>query len=152
MADVSQIDAVLVVQAQAPSFFPSNALTMVDDRSIDDGLGIIRKLWDAGLAHRDIKPANLLVRDGHLLLIHVAFGGRPTPWRQAVDLANMMLCLALRASPNRCTGGRFGGLQPEAQTPAGPTGQEESAADPKAGGKFSPWWWAPPWWWSASPS
>jgi RIO-like serine/threonine protein kinase len=33
-----------------------------DDRVIDDGLGIIRKLWDAGLAHRDIKPANLLVR------------------------------------------------------------------------------------------
>jgi len=24
---------------------------------------------------------------------------RPSPWRQAVDLANMMLCLALRASP-----------------------------------------------------
>jgi hypothetical protein len=67
---------------------------------IDDGLGIIRKLWDAGLAHRDIKPANLLVRDGHLLLIDVAFvEARPSPWRQAVDLANMMLCLALRASP-----------------------------------------------------
>jgi hypothetical protein len=69
---------------------------------IDDGLGIIRKLWDAGLAHRDIKPANLLVRDGHLLLIDVAFvESRPTPWRQAVDLANMMLCLALRSSPER---------------------------------------------------
>jgi hypothetical protein len=26
---------------------------------------------------------------------------RPTPWRQAVDLANMMLCLALRSSPER---------------------------------------------------
>jgi hypothetical protein len=24
---------------------------------------------------------------------------RPSPWRQAVDLANMMLCLALRSSP-----------------------------------------------------
>jgi tRNA A-37 threonylcarbamoyl transferase component Bud32 len=69
---------------------------------IDDGLGIIRKLWEAGLAHRDIKPANLLVRDGHLLLIDVAFVEvRPSPWRQAVDLANMMLCLALRASPER---------------------------------------------------
>jgi hypothetical protein len=67
---------------------------------IDDGLGIIRKLWDAGLAHRDIKPANLLVRDGRLLLIDVAFvEARPSPWRQAVDLANMMLCLALRSSP-----------------------------------------------------
>jgi tRNA A-37 threonylcarbamoyl transferase component Bud32 len=74
----------------------------VDDQVIDDGLGIIRKLWDAGLAHRDVKPANLLVRDGRLLLIDVAFVEvRPSPWRQAVDLANMMLCLALRSSPER---------------------------------------------------
>ena len=71
----------------------------VDDQVIDDGLGIIRKLWDAGLAHRDIKPANLLVRDHRMLLIDVAFvEARPSPWRQAVDLANMMLCLALRSS------------------------------------------------------
>jgi tRNA A-37 threonylcarbamoyl transferase component Bud32 len=71
----------------------------IDEQVIDDGLGIIRKLWDAGLAHRDIKPANLLVRDRQLLLIDVAFvESRPTPWRQAVDLANMMLCLALRSS------------------------------------------------------
>jgi tRNA A-37 threonylcarbamoyl transferase component Bud32 len=69
---------------------------------IDEGLRIIRKLWDAGLAHRDIKPANLLVREGRLLLIDVAFvETRPTPWRQAVDLANMMLCLALRSSPRQ---------------------------------------------------
>jgi membrane-associated phospholipid phosphatase/tRNA A-37 threonylcarbamoyl transferase component Bud32 len=74
----------------------------VDEGVIDDGLGIIRKLWDAGLAHRDVKPANLLVRDGHLLLIDVAFvEARPSPWRQAVDLANMMLCLALRSSPEQ---------------------------------------------------
>jgi tRNA A-37 threonylcarbamoyl transferase component Bud32 len=74
----------------------------VDEQILDDGLGIIRRLWDAGLAHRDIKPANLLVRDGHLLLIDVAFiQARPSPWRQAVDLANMMLCLALRSSPER---------------------------------------------------
>jgi tRNA A-37 threonylcarbamoyl transferase component Bud32 len=74
----------------------------VDDGVIDDGLQIVRKLWDAGLAHRDIKPANLLVRDGRLLLIDVAFvEARPSPWRQAVDLANMMLCLALRSSPER---------------------------------------------------
>ena len=71
----------------------------VDDAVIDDGLLIIRRMWDAGLAHRDIKPANLLVRDGRLLLIDVAFAEvRPTPWRQAVDLANMMLCLALRST------------------------------------------------------
>jgi tRNA A-37 threonylcarbamoyl transferase component Bud32/membrane-associated phospholipid phosphatase len=74
----------------------------VDEQVIDGGLQIIRKLWEAGLAHRDIKPANLLVRDHHLLLIDVAFIElRPTPWRQAVDLANMMLCLALRSSPER---------------------------------------------------
>jgi membrane-associated phospholipid phosphatase/tRNA A-37 threonylcarbamoyl transferase component Bud32 len=74
----------------------------VDDQVIDDGLLIIRKMWDVGLAHRDVKPANLLVRDGHLLLIDVAFAEvRPTPWRQAVDLANMMLCLALRSSAER---------------------------------------------------
>jgi tRNA A-37 threonylcarbamoyl transferase component Bud32 len=74
----------------------------VDDQVIDDGLGIIRRLWDAGLAHRDIKPANLLVRDGRMLLIDVAFvEARPSPWRQAVDLANMMLCLALRSSPEQ---------------------------------------------------
>jgi membrane-associated phospholipid phosphatase/tRNA A-37 threonylcarbamoyl transferase component Bud32 len=74
----------------------------VDDGVIDDGLRIVRDLWDGGLAHRDIKPANLLVRDGHLLLIDVAFAeARPSPWRQAVDLANMMLCLALRTDPER---------------------------------------------------
>jgi hypothetical protein len=74
----------------------------VTDRVIDDGLSIVRKLWDAGLAHRDVKPANLLVRDGRMLLIDVAFAeARPSPWRQAVDLANMMLCLALRSSPEQ---------------------------------------------------
>jgi tRNA A-37 threonylcarbamoyl transferase component Bud32/membrane-associated phospholipid phosphatase len=72
----------------------------VDTQVIDDGLGIIRRLWDAGLAHRDIKPANLLVRGDRMFLIDVAFvEARPSPWRQAVDLANMMLCLALRSSP-----------------------------------------------------
>jgi tRNA A-37 threonylcarbamoyl transferase component Bud32/membrane-associated phospholipid phosphatase len=72
----------------------------VDQQVIDDGLAIIRKLWDAGLAHRDIKPANLLVRDGRMVLIDVAFvQAHPSPWRQAVDLANMMLCLALRSDP-----------------------------------------------------
>jgi membrane-associated phospholipid phosphatase/tRNA A-37 threonylcarbamoyl transferase component Bud32 len=74
----------------------------IDQGVIDDGLGIIRKLWDAGLAHRDIKPANLLVGDGRMLLIDVAFvEARPSPWRQAVDLANMMLCLALCSSPEQ---------------------------------------------------
>ena len=33
----------------------------VDDGVIDEGLAVIRRLWDSGLAHRDIKPANLMV-------------------------------------------------------------------------------------------
>jgi hypothetical protein len=64
---------------------------------IDEGLAMVRKLWDEGLAARDVKPSNLLVQDGHLKYIDVFFlEVRPTPWRQAVDLANMMLTLALR--------------------------------------------------------
>jgi tRNA A-37 threonylcarbamoyl transferase component Bud32 len=74
----------------------------VDDAIINQGLAIVRKLWDANLAHRDIKPANLLVRGGKLYLIDVFFAEiHPSPWRQAVDLANMMLCLALRSSPEQ---------------------------------------------------
>jgi tRNA A-37 threonylcarbamoyl transferase component Bud32 len=72
----------------------------VDEAIIDQGLLVVRRLWEGGLAHRDIKPANLLVRDGRLLLIDSAFAEvRPSPWRQAVDLGNMMLVLALRTSP-----------------------------------------------------
>ncbi|HYB45948.1 MAG TPA: hypothetical protein VED20_01140, partial [Streptosporangiaceae bacterium] len=83
-------DAVEIGQAQ------------VDDAVIDQGLAMIRKLWDAGLAHRDIKPGNLMVRAGELLLIDVCFAQvRPSPWRQAVDLGNMMLVLALRTDPQR---------------------------------------------------
>jgi membrane-associated phospholipid phosphatase/tRNA A-37 threonylcarbamoyl transferase component Bud32 len=77
-------------------------LDEVDESIIDDGLRIIRRLWDAGLAHRDIKPANLLVRNGRIHLIDVFFAEvRPSPWRQAVDLANMMLVLATRSSPEQ---------------------------------------------------
>jgi tRNA A-37 threonylcarbamoyl transferase component Bud32/membrane-associated phospholipid phosphatase len=69
----------------------------MDDSIIDQGLSVVRRMWDIGMAHRDIKPANLLVRDGTLFLIDSAFAEvRPSPWRQAVDLANMMLVLALR--------------------------------------------------------
>ncbi len=78
---------------------------VVDDAVIDDGLLMIRRLWDAGLAHRDIKPANVLVRDGQIRLIDVAFATiRPSPWRQAVDLANMMMILALRTDAERVYG------------------------------------------------
>src|SRR5205807_1719791 len=75
---------------------------VVDDQIIDEGLDMVRKLWDSGVAHRDIKPGNLMVRDGKLLLIDAAFAQvRPSPWRQAVDLANMMLVLAVRSDVER---------------------------------------------------
>ena len=74
----------------------------VDDTVIDEGLDLVRHLWDAGFAHRDLKPANLLVVGGRLQLVDVsALEVRPSPWRQAVDLANMMLCLALRTDADR---------------------------------------------------
>jgi serine/threonine protein kinase len=69
---------------------------------IEDGLALVRRLWDHGLAHRDVKPANLLVVDGTLQVIDVSgLEIRPSPWREAVDLANMMLVLALRSEPER---------------------------------------------------
>jgi tRNA A-37 threonylcarbamoyl transferase component Bud32 len=74
----------------------------VDDEIIDEGLLLIRKLWDAGLAHRDIKPGNLMVRDDKVLLVDAFFVQvRPSPWRQAVDLGNMMLVLAVKSDPER---------------------------------------------------
>jgi hypothetical protein len=70
----------------------------IDAHVIDQGLAMIRLMWDVGLAHRDIKPANLMVQRGQLRLIDVFFVQvRPSPWRQAVDLGNMMLVLALRS-------------------------------------------------------
>jgi tRNA A-37 threonylcarbamoyl transferase component Bud32 len=74
----------------------------VTDEIIDEGLSLIRKLWDAGLAHRDIKPGNLMVRDGKVLIVDAFFVQvRPSPWRQAVDLGNMMLVLAVQSDPER---------------------------------------------------
>ncbi len=74
----------------------------IDDAVIDQGLALIRAMWDSGLAHRDIKPANLMVHGGDLKLIDVFFVQvRPSPWRQAVDLGNMMLVLALRSDAER---------------------------------------------------
>jgi tRNA A-37 threonylcarbamoyl transferase component Bud32/membrane-associated phospholipid phosphatase len=74
----------------------------ISDGVIDDALRIVRRMWDAGVAHRDIKPSNVLVRGEQVLLIDVAFATvRPTPWRQAVDLANIMLSMALASTPER---------------------------------------------------
>ncbi len=65
-------------------------------------IDVVRSLWDAGVAHRDIKPANLLVRDGHVYVIDAFFCQvRPSAWRQSVDLANMMLVLALGSETGR---------------------------------------------------
>jgi tRNA A-37 threonylcarbamoyl transferase component Bud32 len=65
---------------------------------IDHALAVVRRMWDAGLAHRDVKPSNIMVCGDEVAMIDVAFGQmRPSPWRQAVDLANMMLVLALQA-------------------------------------------------------
>jgi tRNA A-37 threonylcarbamoyl transferase component Bud32 len=76
--------------------------SQVDEVVIDEGLGMVRTFWDVGVAHRDIKPANLLVQDGHLQLVDVSgLEVRPSPWRQAVDLSNMLLTLALRTDPER---------------------------------------------------
>jgi tRNA A-37 threonylcarbamoyl transferase component Bud32 len=68
----------------------------IDAHVIRQGLEMIRTMWDEGIAHRDIKPANLMVQQGELRLIDVFFVQvRPSPWRQAVDLANMMMVLGL---------------------------------------------------------
>jgi len=76
--------------------------TEITDAIIDDALLVVRRMWDAGLAHRDVKPANVLVRNDHIVLIDPAFATvRPSPWRQAVDLANMMIILGLGSSAER---------------------------------------------------
>jgi tRNA A-37 threonylcarbamoyl transferase component Bud32 len=74
----------------------------ITDEVIDRSLALIRNLWDAGLAHRDVKPSNILVTAKDVHLIDVAFAEvRPSPWREAVDLANMMISLALRSDAER---------------------------------------------------
>ena len=81
---------------------------------------MVRTFWDIGVAHRDIKPANLLVRDGHLQLVDVsALEVRPSPWRQAVDLSNMLLVLALRTDPERVYAGATKVFTPDEIAEAG---------------------------------
>ena len=74
----------------------------IDDEVIDQGLGFIR----TAVGRRDRPPRHQAGQsDGPLrglLLIDVAFVQvRPSPWRQAVDLGNMMLVLAVRSDPRR---------------------------------------------------
>ena len=86
----------------------------VDDEIIDESLLIVRRMWDAGIAHRDIKPANVMVAEGRVVLIDPAFATlRPSPWRQAVDLANMMIILALRTSPEKVYERALGFFSPD---------------------------------------
>jgi tRNA A-37 threonylcarbamoyl transferase component Bud32/membrane-associated phospholipid phosphatase len=100
-AEITPEREYVIVMEFFPGAIEIGAAT-VDDAVIDEGLAAVRRLWDAGVAHRDIKPSNVLVQDEHVRLIDVAFAAvRPTPWRQAVDLANMMLTLALSSSPER---------------------------------------------------
>lgn len=83
---------------------------VVSDEVVDDALLQIRRLWQAGAAHRDVKPSNVLAQGSRVVLIDVSFGElRPSRWRQAVDLANMMLILALVVGPERVLerAGRF---------------------------------------------
>lgn len=60
----------------------------------------VKKLWICGIAHRDIKPSNVMILESDVYLIDNAFATiRPSPWRQAVDLANMILILSTRLEP-----------------------------------------------------
>jgi len=69
---------------------------------VDDALQQVRQLWAAGAAHRDVKPSNVLAQGDRVVLVDVSFGElRPSRWRQAVDLANMLLVCALAAGPER---------------------------------------------------
>ncbi len=73
----------------------------VDVATIDAGMWTIKEMWDRGLAHRDIKPANLLVDSGNVYLIDHAFGEiGASAWRQAIDLANMMLAFSVHLPPD----------------------------------------------------
>ena len=74
----------------------------VTEELADRALAMIRQLWVCGVAHRDIKPSNLLVLEGQVHVIDVAFATiRPSPWRQAVDLANMVLIVSLTLDPEK---------------------------------------------------
>jgi tRNA A-37 threonylcarbamoyl transferase component Bud32 len=89
----------LIVMEQLPDAHQIGPGIVVEP-VIDDALACVRQLWDAGIAHRDIKPANLMVARDGVHLVDLSFAEvRATPWREAVDLATMMLTLGLFAPP-----------------------------------------------------
>ena len=60
----------------------------VSDHVIDEGLDLVRRMWDIGLAHRDIKPANLMVQNDESASSMCSscrsdhpHGVRPSTWR-----------------------------------------------------------------------
>jgi len=74
----------------------------IDDAVMASAIEVVRALWEGGVAHRDIKPANVLVRGGRVYLVDAFFCQlRPSAWRQSVDLANMMMMLALGSDSAR---------------------------------------------------
>jgi hypothetical protein len=86
----------------------------MSDAVVDDALHQVRQLWAAGAAHRDVKPSNVLAQGDRVVLVDVSFGElRPSRWRQAVDLANMLLVCALVAGPGRVLDRARGSFTPE---------------------------------------
>jgi len=86
----------------------------MSDAVVDDALHQVRQLWAAGAAHRDVKPSNVLAQGDRVVLVDVSFGElRPSRWRQAVDLANMLLVCALVAGPERMLDRAGGSFTPE---------------------------------------
>jgi hypothetical protein len=72
----------------------------VDVHAVDEGLRLVRALWDVGVAHGGIGPRALTMYRGHMYLVDAStLHVRPTGGLRAVDLANMMLTLALRSDP-----------------------------------------------------
>jgi tRNA A-37 threonylcarbamoyl transferase component Bud32 len=86
----------------------------IDEATIDDALHVVETMWSRGLAHRDIKPSNVMIRHGSVHLVDVAFAQvRPSAWRQVVDLANMMLLLALASDAETVYARATGIFEPE---------------------------------------
>ena len=79
----------------------------VDDDIIDQGLRSFAGSGTPGSRTATSSRPTCSSSDGQVLLIDVGFVQvRPSPWRQAVDLANMMLVLAVRTDADGCTSGR----------------------------------------------